>query len=76
MGFKILSLILFLCKWSAATLIITSFLHLLMTALLGNSQMFILKIQVQSLIYEFFSSEKAYSSFPHVKNLELFYMYQ
>ena len=45
-----------------------------MTIPLGNSQRLRLNLQVQSLIFVswvFLSTEKAYSSFPRLKNLEL-----
>ena len=47
-----------------------------MTIPLGNSQRSCLKLQVQSLIFlnlswVFLSTEKAYSSFPRLNNLEL-----
>ena len=53
---------------------LTSFLQLLMTILLGNSLRLRWNLQVQSLIFlswVFLSTEKAYSSFPRLKNLEL-----
>ena len=53
---------------------LTSFLQQLMTISLGNSLRLRWNLQVQSLIFlswGFLSTEKAYSSFPRLKNLEL-----
>ena len=63
----------FLCKWSTATLI-NLFSSLIKTTSLEGSQMFVLKLQVQSfifLLWVFCSLKKYNSSFPCLKNLVL-----